>query len=388
MDFKGVKVLLLDGYGRQLPTILRQLHDLGCEITTLNCSKLDIGYTSRYPKKRIVEPQTRYDSIELEKVLDREIFSGNYDVVFPMLEPSTEILTRKIDDYKKYVRIIAAPYDSFMRAYDKQVTMEACMDNGIPCPITKRDDETLDEYIEKVGFPIAVKPRKGTGSIGFHCIKNREELDALMAKEEFKLEENVLQEYISQMDTQYAAYIMLDKNGDVKSAVITDKARWYPIDGGAACFSRTVDRPDILDYTVRLLRAIDWKCSAHLDFIGDPRDGLAKCMEINGRIPASMKIFEHAGVPVVKQMLQYAFDQEVEEYSEPIPEDLRLRYSQADIMWLIKSPRRRSFGLSWFSNKRTTDFIWSWRDPIPYFSYTLSHILTWREDMRKRKREV
>ena len=388
MDFKGVKVLLLDGYGRQLPTILRQLHDLGCEITTLNCSKLDIGYTSRYPKKRLVEPETRHDNVALEKVLDREIFSGNYDVVFPMLEPSTEILTRKIDEYGKYVRIIAAPYDAFMRAYDKQVTMVACMDNDIPCPITKRDDETLDEYIEKVGFPIAVKPRKGTGSIGFHCIKTREELDALISKEGFKIEENVLQQYIPQTDTQYGAYIMLDKNGDVKSAMVADKARWYPIDGGAACLSRSVNRPDIIDYSVRLLKALEWKGVAHLDFIGDPRDGLAKCMEINGRITASMKICWYAGIPIVKQLLQYAFDREVEEYNEPIPEDLRLRYSQTDIMWFLKSPKRWSFRPFWFSNKRTTDFIWSWKDPVPYFSYTLSHILTLREDMKKRKRDV
>ncbi len=386
MDFKGVRVLVLDGYGRQVPTILQQLHDLGCVITTLNCSKLDIGYTSRYPKNKLLEPNTRYDSKEIEKVLDREIFSGKYDVVFPMLEPSTEILTRKYSEYRKYVRIIAAPYDAFMRAYDKQVTMCACMDNDIPCPITKRDDETLEEYISKVGFPLAIKPRKGTGSIGFHCINNQQELEALLESGNFVVEKSVIQQYIPQTDTQYGAYIMLDENQEVKSALVADKARWYPIDGGAACLSRTVNRQDIIDYSVRLLKALDWRGIAHLDFIGDPRDGVAKCMEINGRITASLKICSHAGIPIVKQLMQYAFGEEVELYNKPIAEDLRLRYSQTDIMWFLKSPKRWSFRPSWFSNKRTTDFIWNWRDPIPYFSYTLSHILTLREDMKKRKR--
>ena len=386
MDFKGIRVLVLDGYGRQLSTILQQLHDLGCVITTLNCSKLDIGYTSRYPKKKILEPKTRYDNKELKKVLDREIFSGNYDVVFPMLEPATEVLTSNALEYEKYVKIIAAPHEAFVKAYDKQDSMLACMDNNIPCPITKRDSETLEEYIEKVGFPIVVKPRRGTGSIGFHCINNQNELNKLLSDKSFKIEENVIQQYISQTDTQYLAYIMLDNDHKLRSAVITDKARWYPIDGGSTCFARTVDRPDILEYSLKLLNAIEWKGFAQIDFIGDPKDGLPKCMEINGRISASTKICWHVGIPIVKQMLQYVYNVPLDDFSELTSIDYRVRYSQTDILWFIKNPKRWSFRPSWFSNKRTTDLIWNWKDPIPYFSYSISHLLTFKDEMNKRKR--
>ena len=108
MDFKGVRVLVLDGYGRQCAVVLRELHRLGCEITTLNVSKLDIGYTSRYAKKKLLEPQTKNNMEELKKVLDREIFSGNYDVVFPMLEPATEVLLENSDSYAPYVKLACA----------------------------------------------------------------------------------------------------------------------------------------------------------------------------------------------------------------------------------------------------------------------------------------
>ena len=73
MDFKGTRVLVLDGYGRQIATIVQQLHDLGCIITTLNTSKLDIGYTSHYPKKKLLHPETRHDMEALKKVLDKPI---------------------------------------------------------------------------------------------------------------------------------------------------------------------------------------------------------------------------------------------------------------------------------------------------------------------------
>ncbi len=108
MDFKGVRVLVLDGFGRQVAIILKELHDLGCITTTLNCSKLDVGYASKYPVKKILEPQTRYDMAELKKVLDREILSGNYDVVMPMTEPTTDVLWMNKDLYLPYVRYACA----------------------------------------------------------------------------------------------------------------------------------------------------------------------------------------------------------------------------------------------------------------------------------------
>ena len=93
MNYKGKRVLVLDGFGRQQASILRQLHDLGCIITTINASKLDVGYASRYPHKRKVVPGIRNDELLYKEVIKRELATGNYDIVFPMIEKSTNILT-------------------------------------------------------------------------------------------------------------------------------------------------------------------------------------------------------------------------------------------------------------------------------------------------------
>lgn len=384
-EFKGVRVLVLDGYGRQIPSILQQLHDLECVITTVNSSKLDCGYTSRYPKYKIVCSGCKHDMEALKQLLDKEIKSGKYDVVFPMLEPSTDVCLVNRAVYDKYVKIIAAPEVAFRRAEDKQQTMMACMDNGIPCPITKRDSETFEEYISKVGYPIAVKPRKGTGSVGFHCVNNDRQMQELR-KNGFKDEENVIQEYIPQTDTQYIGFFMLDQNHELKTAIICDKHRWYPVDGGAASFVTTVNRPDLVEYGYKLLKAIEWEGEAHLDFIGDPREkGVAKVMEINGRIPASIKMCPTVGVPIVKQELQYVFYQPVDTCLK-YPFGYGLRYIQTDFLWLLKSPNRFKSKPSWFDFRNSKDFIWNIKDPVPFLSYSLSHVLTLKEDMKKRKR--
>lgn len=386
MNFEKLRVLVLDGYGRQVPSILQQLHDLGCISTTLNCSKLDVGYTSHYPAKKIVEPQTRYDKDALKAVLDREILSGQYDAVLPMLEPATEVLTKNIDVYKKYVKVVAAPYNSFMKAYDKQVTMRICMENGIPCPITKLDTESLGEYLSKVSFPLACKPRKGTGSIGFYKVDNIEELNKLVDSGSLVVEDYVIQEYIPQTDMQYGAYLMIGLNQQMKSALVVEKTRWYPIGGGAGCLIRTVNSDEMIDYSEWLLKALKWRGFGHLGFIMDPRDKVPKLMEINGRIPASIKICKYAGIPIVEQLLLTSFDEDCPKHEHPIQEDLRLRYFQTDVMWFLQSPNRWKVKPSWFNNRRTKDYIFSWRDPIPFFSYTISHIKTMRADMEKRKR--
>ena len=177
MDYKGKRVLVLDGFGRQVPAILKELHDLGCIITTLNEKKLDVGYSSRYPDKRIVEHGIRDNEKLLASIIERELKSGNYDVFLPMVEKSTDILTQMVEKGKTGdVKVIAAPRQAFLKAYDKEATMRICQENDIPCPRTKMDDETMDEYLAKVKFPLACKPRKGSGAAGFKKVNSKEEL--------------------------------------------------------------------------------------------------------------------------------------------------------------------------------------------------------------------
>lgn len=384
MDYQGKKVLVLDGYGRQIPTVLQQLHDEGCVITTLNCSKYDCGYTSKYAAGKLVHPEARHDQKKLKEVLDREILSGKYDYVFPMLEPATEVLLANREAYDKHTTIMCAPFESFIQACDKQKTMTACMKNGIPCPVTKTDDESLDEFVRKVGFPIVIKPRKGSGSMGLHILKNREELDKILKTT--KLENNVLQEFVPQTGRQYLAYLIYDRQHHCRAQIIAEKVRWYPLDGGTASFMQSVDRPDITKSSVALLNSINWVGVAHIDLIEDPRNGIVKVMEINGRMPASIKIFAPAKVPFVRQLLDCYSGRPVEDYRANEKEGYRIRYLQTDFLWLLKSPNRFKSKPSWFNFTRAQDMIFSWKDPMPFFSYSISHIRTYKEDMAKRSR--
>ncbi|MCC8141174.1 MAG: ATP-grasp domain-containing protein [Lachnospiraceae bacterium] len=386
--FNGLRVLLLDGYGRQIPSILQQLHELGCCVTTVNDSKLDVGYCSRYPKYKIVVPGIKENRSLLENFIKEEVTSGKYDVVFPMLEKATDILTENRDYYSQFSKIIAAPREAFIQAYNKQETMQKCMEIGIPCPLTKRDSESLEEYLANVNFPLALKLRKGTGSIGFLCVNDEQELLELINTKRINLEEYVLQEYISGFQSLYSAYILLDQNGTVKTAVSGETTRWFPVDGGPGCFLECKYNKDIIDYSIKLLRKLNWVGFAHLSYIIDPLSGQPKLMEINGRIPAGIKVCSLVGAKPVLQLLELAYDDEVSDFSHCQNDGVCLRYFHTDILWLMKSKNRFHTNPAWFNFKKNHDYIFSWKDPLPFFGYGISHLLNLQSDMKKRNRKL
>lgn len=386
MDFKGIRVLVLDGYGRQIPSVLRQLHDLGCVITTVSCSKCDPGYASRYPHKRILSPDFKDDMAVMEELIDRELCSGKYDAVIPVLESSTNFIVKNADKYEKYVKIAAAPYEAFIMAYDKEETLRICQKIGVPCPITKMDNETLEEYLSKVQFPLALKPRKGTGSIGFHKVETKEELYELIHCGKVVPEEYVIQEFIPQDDIQFVNYIVMDDNGEVRSSLVAEKRRWFPIDGGSACLLKTVNRHDIELMSCKLLKAIGWKGYCQVGYINDPRNNTPKILEINGRIPASIRLCYLCGINVIQQMLELAYVGAVTPFMNNKNIGVSLRYLQTDVLWFVKSKNRFKAKPNWFNFYKNYDYIFSIRDPWPFFAYTFKGIFRYKKEMEHRKR--
>jgi len=385
-DLQGVKVLLLEGFARQSMPIMEALHKNGCHITTYNKSKLDMGYSSHYPDKKLLKFWDREDEEASYEALLEVLRADKYDVTIPLTDFSATMLSRHKDELKQYTNPAVNDWEIFLGAADKLNTMVACMDNGIPCPKTLRSAETLDEVLSSgMEYPFIIKPRVGYGSIGFHRIDNEEDLRRHFEKSVELFGGMVVQEYIPQTGTQYKCEVFIDGNGEVKSAHVFDKTRWYPIDGGSTCCSTSVDRPDIVESSVKLLKALGWKGYGDVDLIEDPRDGVAKVMEINPRITASVKVCIKSGVDFARQIVEYETGREVTDYNE-YEKGICLRYMHTDLLWFIESPNRFKSKPSWFSWRRTCDQIWSIKDPLPWFTYTLQGFAKFGTEKKKRKR--
>ena len=385
-EFSNIRVLLLEGFARQNMPMMEALRKLGCHVTTYNSSKLDIGYASRYPNEKLIGFWDREDEEQTYIALLEVLKEGRYDVVIPMTDFSAMLLAKHKEEVSQFAAPAVNDFEIFMRAADKVQTMIACMDNNVPCPYTLKDAQTVEEVIRSgMEYPFVIKPRTGYGSIGFHLINNEQELRDIFEKTKAVCGPMVVQEYIPQTDIQYKCEVFIDENGDVKSAVVFDKTRWYPIDGGSTCCSATVNRPDIVESSVKLLKAIGWKGYGDVDLIQDPRDGIAKVMEVNPRITASVKVCFKAGVNFARQIVEFETGKEVTEYMN-YKLDCRLRYMHTDLLWFLKSPNRFKAKPSWFSWRHTTDQIWSWKDMWPWFTYSIQGLRKYKKESQKRKR--
>ncbi len=386
MNFKGTKVLLLDGFCRQNAILLKELHKLGCLVTTLCSSKLDVSYSSRYPKKRILDGNFKSDLAYYEALILKLASSGEYDVIFPVVEESTEICAKNRNELEKHLKVIAPPIEAFEKARDKQLTMKLCMENGIFCPKTKMDNETLDEYLSTVQYPLALKPREGRGSVGFKKVNNREELDRLIDDGTVKVEEYVIQEFVDEAEIHRVSYTVIGNDGETKSSLIAKSTRPYPLVVGTNSLFESVHMPEIAKQSEDLLKLMGWKGYASVCFIESDKDHIPKVMEINGRISASFKISVLAGLPIVKQLLEIAYGEDVTPMPEQLRYGVRVSHSQSGLMWKIKAKDRFRKEPSTTGKRGKKDIVFSWGDPLPYITYSLQCLGKYKKEMKKRER--
>ena len=383
-EYKGIRVLLIEGRARQVMPLMESLHKLGCNITTYNASKLDMGYSSHYPNKRVLSYCDEKHPKESWNAIFKELKTKKYDLVIPLNDFPAIILSQHKKELMPYVTVAANEWDVFQFASDKLKTMRVCMEQHIPCPKTFLVDDTLQDLSQlDLTFPICIKHRTGYSAVGFRKIEDRNELEHVINATKEKYGAPLIQEYIPQTDLQYKAELFVDKNEEIKSCCIFAKLRWYPISGGSSTLNVTVHRPDIEESCRKLLKSIHWRGYADIDLIQDPRDGIAKIMEINPRITGSVKICYECGVNFSEQILQDYLGKPVKNYMS-YPEGIYLRYLHTDVLWFLKSPNRLTCKPSWFDFRNTVDQIWSVKDPLPWFTYTIANVGKIKTDNKKR----
>jgi hypothetical protein len=117
----------------------------------------------------------------------------------------------------------------------------------------------------------------------------------------------------------------------------------------------------------------------------DKETGKPKLLEINGRIPASVKVAFMCGCNVSQQMIELAYNQDVIQYPENNKYGLYVRHLDTDIAWFIKSPDRFRAKPSWFSWKNTYEILYNKEDKKPFFANFLQKIIRYKSIMEKKK---
>ena len=377
-------ILILDGDSRQGLPFMRSLRKAGHHITIVCPRKCCPGYFSGYPNKRLIWPDINEDEHSFYSNLLEYVKNDNCDVVLALGDVTAILVAKNRRELIQYVKTPVPNYEVLIRAADKNQTMDFCMKNNIPCPKTfDPSQKPLDDIIEKLPFPVMVKPAIGVGAVGLHRFSAPDQLRKHYPILKERYGELQIQEFIPQQGgTQFQAEAFLNANSKMKVCMVIGKPRFFPVTGGTSTCNITIDRPDIVENVQRLLEGIKWVGSADVDLILDPRDNAPKILEINPRVTAGIKIGFEAGIDYADLQLRLALGKEI-----PVIKEYRLgivlRNLCMDILWYEysdKMARRKTRPPFWqFFGKNIKYQTLRIDDPFPLAGFILSNLIKYKK---------
>lgn len=383
-QFNNVSVLLFGAGGRQGLAMCRGFYNLGCRVTVYCHDKLDTGYLTRFSNSKILYKKDNEHNEDFLHYGLRLVKSGKYDLVVPLGDVTANFLSQRKVELKKYAKIAVNDWDIFKNVIDKKNTMKICEEYNIPSPKTVFS-ENPEEEIDKLKFPVVVKPRTACGSIGFSIINTHEDLKKYLKTYDNSNGPIFIQEYIPQNGPQYGGEIFRDHNGNFTSILIDEKPRWYPLDGGSPTINVTVHNKQMADICCKLLDALNWNGYANVDLVVDSRDNTPKVLEINGRLSAASLINYVAGIDIAQMILENEFSDHVQSQLD-YQDNMAISCFMADFLWLLKSKDRFKAKPSWFARGNIKDVIFFWDDIKPTLGFIISSIKNYKTSMKKRKR--
>ena len=362
-------VLVLDGDRRQALPVMRALRAGGHRITVACESRLGMGWLSRLPHRRVLVPSAEKEPAAFVSALLKLLRREPHDVTIPLFDLCAHLIAKHKPALERHTRVPLVDLDVFMLARDKASTMRICQEHGVPCPRTWFPEEQPIKAIARdVTWPALVKPRISHGAMGIRRAHDAAGLAEVYSKTVEEYGPSIVQEFIPQTDLQYKAQLFRDRDGSYKAGVVFNKLRYFPVTGGTSSANTTVQREDILESCRRLLDAMSWTSYADVDLIQDPRDGVAKVMEVNPRVTGSVKIAFVAGVDFADLLVRYALGQPLPSY-EQYRVGVTMRYLPLDILWFLYSPDRFRAKPSWFRfwGRDLCEQVLTVDDPFPFF---------------------
>lgn len=328
-------------------------------------------------KAKYIEKYIEFDKSSVDSVGQRLIelcVKESINVIIPMEDDYAALLSQyKVQIEKETTTKCAiANRDSYDLVSDKAALLAFCKQHNIGHPRTEPIDNNYEWLAESVGFPALIKPNHSEGSKGIVLVNNLEELKDKASAIIAEYGECTLQEYI-QNDHYYNLMIYRNASGVFSNHVILKILRYYPIKGGSSCLAVSIENEPMVEMCKHLLNALNWVGMADFDIL-EKGEGDFRIIEINPRVPASLRGAEMSGVNFPQIIVSDMLEDVIPRFEYKI--DNYLRFLGLDIAWFLASPNRFKSKPSWFwlFGKNMYYEDGGWRDRSAMLTYIWSGI--------------
>lgn len=332
--------ILIVGGGLQALSVARSLKKERYSVIAL-LHRGDISTKSKYIDELYTIDITPTYKKEYLSSVHRVLQVHAISVIIPLSDVTAEFLSiHKVNLEHEYHLKCAIPnYDIFQKANDKWQLMDLCKENFIPHPRTQLlTSSNLQEAAGAIGFPALIKPNISVGARGITMVCSLSDLQDKYDGILRKYGECTLQEYIDTSGAPYYNVMMYrDEKGNIINTAIIEIIRYYPIKGGSSSFCRTIESKELSEICKKTLEVLNWIGFADFDIL-QTKDGDFKIIEINPRVPASIRAAEVSGINFPALIVNDILGIKISPYTY-VP-NKQLRYLGLDIMWFISSNRR------------------------------------------------
>lgn len=291
------------------------------------------------------------ENTEMEEAYIRAVLKicseANIDTIFPSWDPHVYVFSKNKARFERLGILIPVPdYEAVRTSMDKYGTVKAAQEVGFPCPKTylAENKDDLQGISDDLGFPIMIRPRFTSGGSGMAIVENTTELKEKVGQIRLRRGVPIIQEYIPgrRISEESSSRIIVDKEGNLKACFCTRRLRTcLRLHNDMAVIHELVPPPPLLKEVVRLVRRIGLWGGMGVATKVDPRDGVAKLLEINPRFGSRLWQMTELGINAPLMCIRIARGEAVDPASdyadsilflEPVEDAIQLGYWALDTL--------------------------------------------------------
>ena len=285
-------------------TIARSLGRHGIPVWVATPPNIKLASFSRYTRRTVDWPDVDFEG-QAAFLLDlAEQHQLDQWVLYPTSDESAALLAKFHAVLSRRFRVSTPTWDVLRWAYDKRLTYRLAAEQRVDypatiCPKTEDDLKAFD-----CDFPAILKPATHAIMNRFTSdkawpAKNQPELLARYreARELIPPDLILVQEMIPGGGETQFSFAALCLEGEPIASLTARRTRQYPIDFGySSSFVETLDVPEIVAPSRRLLNAIRYTGLVEVEYKFDSRCGQYKLLDINPRLWTWSALGARAGI--------------------------------------------------------------------------------------------
>ena len=294
--------VILSGHTMALG-VTRALGGMGVPIVSVHHDPRDMAHFSKFVVEEIPAPHpAKYEDAYIELLLQLAKRFGN-SLLIPTSDETLTIVSKHKETLAMHFIVACTDWDITQKFINKKHTHLLAVRAGVPVPrtVVPQSRAEVERYLESIEFPCLVKPCQG--HLYYEQFKRKmttaenpdELLSAYLQATERGLEV-MLQEIIPGDDSlgaNYNAYFWDDRP---LAEFTAQQLRNAPPSFGSPRVVVSEEIPEVIEPGRRILRALGFYGYACTEFKKDPRDGVYKLMEVNGRHNLSTLLAVRCGI--------------------------------------------------------------------------------------------